>query len=486
MQLLEKRDLMAEQDYFAITDANSFMPADDNIYSRDPNYPNREMWRVSLRLAALADINYGDFVSDLKKVVEPIMSAYRYRTDILGRYYALESEIKANGESPPKTILVLGRDPRNVEKAFTPIKTAAEARKAIDQSYLFSSTLRDLFMNRGLKSILWVDPSLYTDPKDFPKEVFDEKVKSSAMVILVEDHPWFDKEEIQKNSRLFFDCRNHLYVPLGESIAVPQFASTMTAMNMKSSGEDLSVTATYTGIVPIVYKAQGALLKSLIESIVLSFAMISVVMMLLLRDWSRPFSLRNSLNVTGGLLSMIPNIFPIVLIFGAMGFMGIKVDIGSMMTASVAMGIAVDDTIHFLNWYRKSLAIGHTRAESIRIAYGRCASAMTQTTLIAGLGLSVFALSTFAPTQRFGVLMLLLLAAALIGDLVILPAMLASPLGRFFGKPAEITCGADEDFAVEARDDSHPYVIPLEEHTSKGSPDVTEPDGNAPAKRSSS
>ena len=52
---------------------------------------------------------------------------------------------------------------------------------------------------------------------------------------------------------------------------------------------------------------------------------------------------------------------------------------------------------------------------------------MTQTTLIGGLGLSVFALSSFTPTQRFGVLMLTLLAAALLGDLLFLPAILSSP-----------------------------------------------------------
>jgi predicted RND superfamily exporter protein len=150
-----------------------------------------------------------------------------------------------------------------------------------------------------------------------------------------------------------------------------------------------------------------------------------------------------------------------VVIFGAMGFMRIKVDIGSMMTASVAMGIAVDDTIHFLNWFRKSLDEGRTRIDSIRIAFGRCAPAMTQTTLIAGLGLSVFALSTFAPTQRFGVLMLLLLAAALVGDLILLPAILASPLGRFFGSPAERN--TDKSHGTDV-DEDRPHVLPINEH----------------------
>jgi len=80
------------------------------------------------------------------------------------------------------------------------------------------------------------------------------------------------------------------------------------------------------------------------------------------------------------------------------------------------------------------LADGATRKEAIMVAYRRCAKAMTQTTLIAGFGLFAFAFSSFTPTQRFGTLMLVLLNVALIGDLVFLPALLSSPLGKYFGK----------------------------------------------------
>ena len=147
----------------------------------------------------------------------------------------------------------------------------------------------------------------------------------------------------------------------------------------------------------------------------------------------------------GGLLAMIPNVFPVVVVFGVMSYRGIKVDIGSMMTASVAMGVAVDDTIHFLNWYRGALAKGLDRIAAIRVAYTRVATAMTQTTLIAGLGLSAFAMSTFTPTQRFGTLMLFLLAAALIGDLIVLPAILASPFGKYFSKIPPVEDGPEQD-----------------------------------------
>ena len=182
------------------------------------------------------------------------------------------------------------------------------------------------------------------------------------------------------------------------------------------------IDVTYTGLVPLVYKAQRELLTGLFKSLELAFVLIAVVMMLVLRSFS------------AGLLSMIPNLFPVVVIFGAMGWMGILVDVGTMMTASVALGVAVDDTVHYLRWFRIGLDQGYDRKGAAMVAYERCATAMSQTTLIGGLGLSVFALSTFTPTQRFGYMMLALLLAALFGDLIFLPALLSGPLGRFFDR----------------------------------------------------
>ena len=182
------------------------------------------------------------------------------------------------------------------------------------------------------------------------------------------------------------------------------------------------ISVTYTGLVPLIYKAQSELLVGLFKSLELAFVLIAVVMMLVLRSFS------------AGLLSMIPNLFPVVVIFGAMGWAGMLVDVGTMMTASVALGVAVDDTVHYLRWFRIGLDQGYDRKGAALVAYERCATAMSQTTLIAGLGLAVFALSTFTPTQRFGYMMLALLFAALFGDLIFLPALLSGPLGRFFDR----------------------------------------------------
>jgi hypothetical protein len=164
------------------------------------------------------------------------------------------------------------------------------------------------------------------------------------------------------------------------------------------------------------------------KSFLSAFLLIAVVMIFMLRG------------AKAGLVSMLPNLVPAIVIFGGMGWLGRVCDIGSMMTASVAMGIAVDDTIHFLSWFRRSLADGLSRHEAIGVAYQRCAPAMLQSTLICSLGLLMFAFSSFVPTSRFAYMMGSLLVVALIGDLLFLPALLASPLGRFFetAKPENV------------------------------------------------
>jgi predicted RND superfamily exporter protein len=183
---------------------------------------------------------------------------------------------------------------------------------------------------------------------------------------------------------------------------------------------DPVVSTIYTGVIPIVYKAQSSLLTSLISSTWWSFLTITPLLMVVSRSF------------WGGLVAMLPNILPVIFIFGSMGWLGVNIDIGSMMAASIALGVAVDDTIHFLTWFRRELDSTADRHAAILGAYRHCAMPTLQSSMINGLGLSVFAFSSFVPTQKFGVLMLAILFAGMMAEFVLLPALLASPLGGVF------------------------------------------------------
>ena len=185
-----------------------------------------------------------------------------------------------------------------------------------------------------------------------------------------------------------------------------------------------AVTAVYTGVVPIVYKAQTALLASLVSSTIWSFLTITPLLMLVSRG------------VWAGCVAMLPNVLPVLVVFGGISWLGQPIEIGSMMAASIALGVAVDDTIHYLTWFRKSLDETGNRHVAILNAYRHCATPTVQAALINGLGLAVFMVSSFSPTKQFGYLMLVILLAGAVAELFLLPALLAGPLGAGF-KPSE-------------------------------------------------
>ncbi|MEM9413505.1 MAG: MMPL family transporter, partial [Planctomycetota bacterium] len=136
------------------------------------------------------------------------------------------------------------------------------------------------------------------------------------------------------------------------------------------------VAARFTGGIPLFYHAQHQILSDLKNSFVTAFLFISIVLMVVLNSFR------------AGLVAMIPNVFPPLFVFGAMGWLGLPIEIGSVMTASVALGIAVDDTIHFLTRYEEESKRGGKHDEIIRRAFTGVGSALLMTTivLIAGLG----------------------------------------------------------------------------------------------------
>ncbi len=189
-----------------------------------------------------------------------------------------------------------------------------------------------------------------------------------------------------------------------------------------AGASDEPIEITVTGAIPLIYQTQRLLLDDLVRSFVAAFAIVGAVMMIVLRS------------IPAGLVAMIPNIFPAAAVFGLMGWLAIPVDLGSVMTASIALGIAVVDTLHFLTWFRREIASGCDPPEAIRRSYRHCATAMLQTSVICGVGMLAFVFSSFVPASRFAWMVFVLLMTALFADLVILPALLAGPLGRVFVK----------------------------------------------------
>ena len=125
---------------------------------------------------------------------------------------------------------------------------------------------------------------------------------------------------------------------------------------------------------------------------------------------------------------MLPNLIPVAVVFGAVSWCGIAIDIGTMITASVALGIAVDGTLHFSETFKHQVATMSRRKAAVS-ALAYCGPAVCQTSLVIGGGLIMLAWADLLLVCRFGWLMAAIVWAATLAGLILLPALLAGPLG---------------------------------------------------------
>ncbi|NKN34299.1 efflux RND transporter permease subunit [Marichromatium bheemlicum] len=149
-------------------------------------------------------------------------------------------------------------------------------------------------------------------------------------------------------------------------------------------------------------------------------AAVVLISLFMLAMWRRPGD---------AALCMVPNLAPILLIFIAMGVLGIWLDMATAMIASVTAGIAIDDTIHLFHAYRRHLAAHGSRVWALARAYQHTGRAVVATTLILCGQFLLLGTSAFVPTREFGLLTAVGLLTALVFDLLLLPALLIA-VGR--------------------------------------------------------
>ena len=171
----------------------------------------------------------------------------------------------------------------------------------------------------------------------------------------------------------------------------------------------------YTGVSVVASDGTRYLVNNLISSLIFAIICIGVLMALLFRSWRMV------------LISMIPNIIPLIVTAGIMGFFGIPLKASTLLIFSIAFGISIDDTIHFLSKYRQELKNKHWDLKScVLIAIRESGLGMFYTSIVLFCGFSVFAFSQFGGTQALGILISITLLVAMVNNLVLLPAMLLS------------------------------------------------------------
>ena len=130
-------------------------------------------------------------------------------------------------------------------------------------------------------------------------------------------------------------------------------------------------------------------------------------------------------SVTIGLISLVPNLFPIVLVIGSMGWLGVPINIATAMIASVSMGLTVDCSIHYLSAYRRARRAGASVGEALEQTQTQVGRALVFANIALVAGFSVLWLSHFIPLVYFGILVSAAMLGGLAGNLFLLPLLLS-------------------------------------------------------------
>ncbi|MCF8063396.1 MAG: MMPL family transporter [Deltaproteobacteria bacterium] len=125
-----------------------------------------------------------------------------------------------------------------------------------------------------------------------------------------------------------------------------------------------------------------------------------------------------------GLIAVLPNCFPIIVAFGLMGWLGIPLSLATSLIAGIVIGLAVDDTIHYLARYNREFRRDLNKDRALRSSVMSVGRPVTYTTLTISAGFSVLLFSRFQPTAVFGGLMVVTMLTALVADLVLLPSLM--------------------------------------------------------------
>ena len=167
-----------------------------------------------------------------------------------------------------------------------------------------------------------------------------------------------------------------------------------------------------TGSMALLMRMADEVARSQYQSFALALAVISVIMILTLGS------------LKGGLMAMVPNVIPALLGFGLMGLIGIPLDTDTLLIAPLIIGIAVDDTIHFMTHYRVELIRTGSIGESLQSTIRDVGQAVMFTTMVLGLGFALLSFSDYLGMAKMGFFGAAAIFVALLCDLFLIPAMI--------------------------------------------------------------
>ena len=201
--------------------------------------------------------------------------------------------------------------------------------------------------------------------------------------------------------------------PIEENDIYAQYGKDKFQHTITNSIESKYLQSSITGSGIVYTKGTNYLVKNLFISLMIAVCVISILMSFLFKSWRMV------------IVSMVPNLFPLIITSAIMGYVGIPIKPSTILVFSIAFGISIDDTIHFLAKYRQELISNHGNIrKSAIVAIKETGVSMIYTSIILFFGFSIFIASKFGGTQALGILVSVTLFIAMLANLVLLPSLL--------------------------------------------------------------
>jgi predicted RND superfamily exporter protein len=319
-------------------------------------------------------------------------------------------EAKVTGSMPVEIIIDTGKEQGVLDPEF---------QKNLDQ---WLSSLRGKELNgipiRSINSIVDLvkeTNQAFNGNKRENYVVPDDQELIAQELLLVEMDQADDL--YQYTDKKFQKAHVTLILPWKDAILFAEFQRQLSDSYRQSMGEkwpDMHLT----GIIPIFSTLFAAIVQSAIQSYMISGIIITLMMMLLLR------------NVLDGLIAMIPNLIPIMVVIAFMTVADMPMDVLTVLIGSIAVGLCVDDTIHFMHGFKVAYQKQGNAAQAIEEVLMSTGKALMITSVVLFFGFLTFVLSDLSSMDNFGILTAMCIVLALLFDFFLGPALMMIRYGK--------------------------------------------------------
>ena len=237
----------------------------------------------------------------------------------------------------------------------------------------------------------------------------DTREAIAQELLLFENSGSDDTEKLVDSE--FRIARLNLRVPFCDALVFPSFLTKVDRLAKNRLGDRAEFKLT--GLMMLLAQIFDSMIRSMMRSYTFALIVITPLMMLLLGSFRR------------GLVSMIPNLMPVVAVLGIMGWLAIPLDSTTMMVGAMVIGIAVDDTIHFMHKFHRNFEETRNLERSVQETLKTTGSALLFTSLVLAAGFSIFGLGEMSNMRIFGLLAAFAAIVAFLADLLVAPALLA-------------------------------------------------------------